>query len=272
MPPQTVRSRRNAQVQDFRSLDRDPALRDRRSVMLAEGVKVLESAERAGVPIESVLYSDRLEKHRSGRFLLRRLQDRGPTPIPVTATVMDYIYGGAGHQGIVAILQRPPADLETLLEARGLQLLYFAIGIQDPGNIGAVIRAADAVGGDGVLLSPGCADPFGRRAVRASMGSVLRVPVLKGCDPAATFGRLHGAGVRSVATDPHDGRLLWRADLSGSVAIVLGAEGEGLPLDLLGGITERVRVPMRDGVESLNVAATACLLGYEIYRRRTERQ
>jgi TrmH family RNA methyltransferase len=263
-----VRSRSNRLVQDFRRLDRDAGERDRRSVLLAEGVKLLEEAEREGMPIETVLYSEKLERHHRGRFLLRRLRERGP--VPVAAAIMDYIHGGSGHQGILALVRRPRVELDSLLAALPTPLLFVGIGLQDPGNVGSLIRAADAVGAGGVLLSPGCADPFGRRAVRASMGSVLRVPVMKECEPVAAIERLGSAGIRCVAADPHAGTLLWEADVSGPIAVVLGAEGEGLPRELLDRAATRIRIPMRAGVDSLNVAATACLLGYEIARHRRE--
>lgn len=265
-----VRSRQNRTVREIRRLDRDPGLRDSRAVLLAEGIRIVELAEASGARLETIVVSPRLETVARGRDLLRRLTAAGLPLVPLADPVMDYLYGGPGHQGILALVHRGGATLEGVLRAGDPALVFFGLGIQDPGNVGSLVRAGDAVGAAGVLLSPGSADPFGRRAVRASMGSVLRVPVLKNCDPVLTLGQLRAAGYRPVAADPRAEAILWDADLSGRLAVLIGAEGAGLPPAVRQRVSDRLRIPMRSGVDSLNVAATASLVAYEIARRRRD--
>lgn len=263
-----MRSRKNRFIQDFRRLDGDPGLRDHRSVLLAEGIKVLEIAEQVGVQIETLLISPKVEKQTRGHALLLRMRSRGIVPIRLAKALMDYTYGGEGHQGILGVIRRPAGELDPLLIPGAEPLFFYGIGIQDPGNVGALVRSADAFGAAGVFLSPGTADPFGRRAVRASMGSALRIPVVKKCGIRETLVRLRSAGIRCLATDSHRGTVPWRANLAGGIVVLFGAEGTGLPGEALRGVDATIRIPMRAGVDSLNVAAVASLIGYETARRR----
>ncbi|MEE8183795.1 MAG: RNA methyltransferase [Acidobacteriota bacterium] len=263
-----VRSRKNRHIQDFRRLDGDPGLRDQRSVLLAEGIKVMEIADQAGLEIETLLISPRVEEQTQGHALLLKLRSRGIVPIHLTKALMDYTYGSQGHQGILGVIRRPAGKLEPLLIPGSEPLFFYGIGIQDPGNVGALVRSADAFGAAGVLLSPGTADPYGRRAVRASMGSTLRVPVIKKCETRDTLVRLRSAGIRCLATDSRRGTVPWQANLKGGIAVLFGAEGTGLSEEVLGSVDATIRIPMRAGVDSINVAAAASLIGYETARRR----
>jgi RNA methyltransferase, TrmH family len=130
--------------------------------------------------------------------------------------------------------------------------------VADPGNVGTLLRSADAFGA-GLALSPGCADPTSPKAVRASMGSVFRVPV-------ADFEHLPG---RRVALVPHGGTPLPRLPLDGDVVFVLGAEREGLPQDVLAGCDDLASIPQPGGGESLNVAMAGTVALYELARRST---
>jgi RNA methyltransferase, TrmH family len=155
----------------------------------------------------------------------------------------------------IAVFRRsdlPQLDPENAAET-GLALWRVA----DPGNVGALLRSADALGPALVCLSSGCADPTGAKALRASMGAVFRVP-LGGFDEASG---------RRVGLVAHGGVPLAEADLSGRVCFVLGAEREGLPDDVAAQCDELVTIPLASGAESLNVATTGALALYERLRR-----
>ena len=168
--------------------------------------------------------------------------------------------------GVVALTHHRPADAARAFAGGGIVLA--AAGVQDPGNLGAIIRAADAAGGGGVLVTEGSADPFGWKALRGAMGSTFRLPVVDvgAATDTIAAARAHGAGV--LAAVPRGGVPLHECDLSGSWLVLIGGEGGGLP----GGTSEladaRVTVPMRPGVESLNAAVAAALLAYEARRQR----
>ena len=142
------------------------------------------------------------------------------------------------------------------------------VDVQDPGNVGAVIRAADALGASGVAALDGTAHPGGWKALRGAMGSTFRVPVAREQTDRA-MGEMRRAGLRIVATVAASGTPLDRLDLRGPICLLLGNEGAGLPDSLSAGADERVTIPMRAGAESLNVAVTASLLLYEARRQRS---
>jgi TrmH family RNA methyltransferase len=148
-------------------------------------------------------------------------------------------------------------------------LVLAGLGLQDPGNVGAIVRAADAGGATGVLLDACSADPWGPKALRASMGSAFRLPVRRDARALDEIMRWRGEGVLVGATDPRRGTALHDANLTGPIVLVLGGEGGGLPAPVLDRADVRIRIPMRPGVDSLNVAVAAALLVYEAARQRS---
>ena len=180
--------------------------------------------------------------------------------------------------GVVALARRPAWSLTHVFAARidsdpslgprpVPQLVLAATDVQDPGNIGAMVRAAEAGGASGAVFTGAAADPFGWKALRGSMGSALRLPVTTAA-AHEVIAAARAAGVRLVATVPRSGQSMFEADLRGPVAFLLGGEGAGLPPDLIEAADGRVSIPMREPVESLNVAVAAALLVYEAVRQR----
>ncbi|HYM25415.1 MAG TPA: RNA methyltransferase [Vicinamibacterales bacterium] len=144
-----------------------------------------------------------------------------------------------------------------------------AIGysVQDPGNVGAIIRVAEAAGGTGVVAGTMSADPLSWKAIRASMGSALRLPL--GRDTGAAINAARAQGCRIVALAPRGGRSLFELDLRKPTAIVIGGEGAGIPIGLLDDADDCATIPMRSPVESLNAAVTAAIALYEAHRQRS---
>jgi TrmH family RNA methyltransferase len=146
-------------------------------------------------------------------------------------------------------------------------LVIVAVDVQDPGNVGAMLRVAEAAGATGAIVAGASADPFGWKAVRGSMGSALRLPLIVEKAPWSAASIRH-RNCRVVATVPRGGRPLFEADLRGPLAILIGGEGRGLAPALVDEAGERVTIPMEPPVESLNAAVTAALLLYEARRQR----
>ena len=169
----------------------------------------------------------------------------------VAAELLAEVSALAHPPRVVAVFRRE--DLPR--GARPVTLALWRVG--DPGNVGTLLRAADAFGA-GIALSEGCADPTGPKAVRASMGSLLRVPLSAFDDPAA----------RRIALLPEGGIPLPELDSSGDVVLVLGAEREGLPSEVLERCEERASIPQPGGAESLNVAMAGAIALYELARRK----
>jgi TrmH family RNA methyltransferase len=172
--------------------------------------------------------------------------------------------------GVVALAQLAPSPVERV-SGRAPQLLVILVGVQDPGNVGALIRTAEACGATGMVTMNDTASPFGWKALRASMGSALRLPMAVHVEPRALLGDLRARGVRLVGTSAHGGTPLFSSSLTGPTAILLGAEGAGLPPELRTACDVTVTIPMKPPVESLNVATAGALLLFEAARQRSLR-
>jgi TrmH family RNA methyltransferase len=216
--------------------------REKLGLFVCEGEDLVTAALDAGLdPVEALVDAER-----------PALLERVPRAEEVASELMSEISTLAHPARVVAVFRR--ADLPRGTDApTGLALWHVA----DPGNVGTLIRAADALGPAFVALSPGCADPAGPKALRASMGSLFRVP-LAGFDEAP--------GPR-IALVPRDGRQLAELDFGKRVTFVLGAERTGLPEDVLAACEEVASIPIAAGAESLNVAVAGALALYELRRR-----
>jgi TrmH family RNA methyltransferase len=257
-----IRSRSNAVVRRFRAL-KERAAGD---LALLEGTKLLEEALAAGAAITEVAASPRAGRTPRGRALLAALGERGVPVRFMDDDVLASVSEAETSQGLVALARRPAFAEEALLAGR--PLLLVAVGIQNPGNVGALLRSAEAAGATGAYLAEGCADPFSWKALRGSMGSAFRLPHLRRVGVRETLKRLAGRGVATVAATSSGEALYDEVDFTRPVALVLGNEGAGLDEEVLAAASARVAIPMSGGVESLNVAVAAGILLFEAARQR----
>jgi TrmH family RNA methyltransferase len=198
---------------------------------------------------------------------MSQIRRRVPSTHMVTSQVMDALSPTRTPSGVVALADRPASREEDLFTSPA-PLLVIAIDVQDPGNLGAIIRSAEAAGASGVIATTGGADPMGWKAVRGSMGSVLRLAVLRVADAEAALALARRHGVRCAAAVRDGGEPMDTAELTGPLAIVVGGEGSGLSDLTVEASDLRVSIPMAPQVESLNVATAAALLVYEARRQR----
>ncbi len=218
----------------------------------------------AGIVVESALMSDR-EQNPATLSLGARLAAAGARVRTATPRVVQAASGVVTSQGIVALARRPPQPSAAILASSGLVLLV-ADGIQDPGNLGAMVRTAAASGASAVAATEGAADAFHPKVVRASVGAVFRIPILA-LGGAELRAALAGCGVRVVVADARGDRDYTTASLDPPLAIVIGNEAAG-PNPAWFDLGARVRIPMPGPVESLNAAVAAGVLLFEIVRRR----
>jgi TrmH family RNA methyltransferase len=143
-----------------------------------------------------------------------------------------------------------------------------AVDIQDPGNLGALIRVAEAGGSTRVVVAGRSADPFGWKALRGSMGSALRIPLRVETDPVHAVAAERSLGRHIVATTPRGGQSVFDVNFTRATAVLIGGEGQGLPRDLIEAADTQVTIPMEPPVESLNAAVAAALVTYEARRQR----
>lgn len=262
----TVDSPQNPAVKRARALERDRDVRERERSYVAWGLHLAQEALRARASLRRVFAGPRLRDSREGRDLLARLGEAGVPILRTTTRILESIAEGSGDQGILLVCARPDHDPSHLL-LPSVPLVLATHGVQDPGNLGSILRTALALGASGLIALPGCADPFGSRAVRAAMGAQFALPVAAaGVDRFLTLAR--AARLPIVAADPAGAETPPRIDLGRPTVLLLGGEGGGLPGELLGAAERRVRIPMAHGVESLNVHAAASALLYEAARQR----
>jgi len=258
-----ISSRQNPIVNRFKAVARGEA----EGMLLLDGVHLLQDALAAGIEIVNVAIDAGAVERRDISRLAEVLRGQGLDPIIATAPVMGALSPVRSPTGIVAIARRPERDVAEFYKGPA-PLVLIATDIQDPGNLGAIVRVAEAGGATSVLAAGASADPFGWKALRGSMGSALRLPVdrVDAADTAIAEARRRRC--RIVATVPRDGRSLYDVDLAGATAVLIGGEGPGLPESLIESADERLTIPMERGVESLNAAATAALIVYEARRQR----
>jgi TrmH family RNA methyltransferase len=199
--------------------------------------------------------------------LARALVGSGTEVVTASDQVLDAMSPVRSPAGIVAIAERTPVTPADIGRRAGFVLA--AVDVQDPGNLGSLIRAAEAGGVSGVLVTGASAHPFSWKAVRGSMGSVLRLPVASAPSVEAVLSCMRKLGLHIVAAVPRDGVAPERVRWGGKVGLLLGGEGPGLSPEVIAASDERVTIPMASPVESLNVAVAGGIL---VYAARPQRQ
>lgn len=260
-----ITSRQNPIVARFRALARgvERTAGSRAVDVLLDGAHLLEEALAARAEIEIAAFSDR--EPTDG--LARAVTSAGGRTIVVADQVLAAMSPVRQHTGVVAIAKARAANVDELF-APSPALVVALAGVQDPGNVGTIVRTAAAFGATGVAATDDSADPFGWKALRGAMGGTFRVPVVPHAALDDVVAQARESGCRVIAAVPRGGAPLTDADLRRPSAILLGAEGTGLDERLAASADERVTIPMAGTVESLNVAATAAILLYEAARQR----
>jgi TrmH family RNA methyltransferase len=257
-------------VARLKALRRDAVRRRTEGVIVAEGVHLVREALRHGADVECVVVAPRLDRTPEGRALSHEIAERGLDAIESSDALLDTLQDARSPQPVLAVVRVRPWPLADVLAPppdRASCLVVVADRVQDPGNLGAILRTADAAGASGLVACGESADLHHPRLVRATMGSRFRLPAA-----AATGDAVRGAiaerGIRAVAAVPRGGTPYTACDLTGPVALLLGGEGAGLGAEWLEHAEVRVHVPMRAGVDSLSVGAAAAILLFEAARQR----
>ena len=257
-----VASRQNALVKELRqALARSETTAD--GACAIESVRLVEEAIRSGLRLRAVFF--RQSSLAVADRLLPQIASQVETVL-LPNEIFDSAVATETPQGVAALAKVRSFTLQDVL--RPYQPLVIVLsGIQDPGNLGTILRSAEAFGASGVLLGEGTVSQFNSKAVRASAGSVFRLPVIAVKVEEAIL-RLREAGLRLVATSSHAGTPADQASLAGPLAVFIGNEGSGLPRELISQMDEAVAVPHAGLVESLNAAVAASILLYEAARQR----
>jgi TrmH family RNA methyltransferase len=259
-----VASRQNALVKDLRRVFTQDEPTEQGYIGI-EGVRLLEEAIRSGLRFQAVFFSEAGRGH-AARLLPQISSQTEALLLP------DDVFASAARteapQGVAALVKLRPAKFVDLLEQAETGILLAGVaGIQDAGNLGTIIRSAEAFGARAVLLGEKTVSPFNSKVVRASAGSLFRQPILR-VKMAEAIPLLKQHGVRVLATSSHKGKPLQEANFTGSAMLIVGNEGAGVPHEALALADELVTIPHSPRVESLNAGIAASILLYEAARQR----
>jgi TrmH family RNA methyltransferase len=262
--PRVLTSATNSLVKVFRRALAEGLTRD--GWLCGEGPHFLEEALKPGsrAKVHSVLVSS--EAAEKQQPLLARLPAESELA-QIPGRLFDQIAGTRTPQGIAAIVEPARHDLKVVAASRNA-VLVVACGLQDPGNMGTIIRSADALGASAVVALAGTVNPFNPKAVRSCVGSILRMPVFAGQKSETVFKVLRDSKVRILGTEPRSGHGLPDADLRGPIALLVGQEAAGLPEEIAREADELLSIPIRAEADSLNAAMATGIFLYEVARQR----
>src|SRR5215467_5915101 len=262
-----IEGRHNALVKELRQAF-SRAERTESGDCAIEGVRIVEEAIRSGLRFRAVLFKE------SAQNLAERLLPQIGSHVE-TLLLPDKIFDGAvpseTPQGVAALVRLREFSLDDILERLQLGPVVVIAGLQDPGNLGTIQRSAEAFGSAGVVLGEGTVSPFNSKVIRASAGSIFRLPFVLAKAAGGNedvLGKLRNQSVRLVATSSHKGTAIHEARLTGPLAMFIGNEGAGLPRNLMAQVDELVAIPHSAQVESLNAGVAASILLYEAARQR----
>src|SRR5262252_7932605 len=235
-----------------------------------EGLRIVEEAIRSGLRFKAVLFKQ------SAQNLAERLLPQVGSHVETLLLpdkIFDTTVPSETPQGVAALVRFRESKLDDLVERLHVGPIMIVVGLQDPGNLGTLLRSAEAFGSAGVVLGEGTVSPFNSKVIRASAGSIFRLPVVLskadgGVDSVIT--KLRSQNVRLIATSSHKGTPLDQARLTEPSAIFVGSEGSGLPRNLMAQVDELVAIPHAPQVESLNAGVAGSIVLYEAARQRRQ--
>ena len=258
-----IAGRHNQKLKELRQAFRRAELTPQGECAI-EGVKLLEEALRSGQHLESVFFSQSARP--LAEKLLLQINARTETLV-LPDTLFNSIVPSDAPQGVAALVKLKTCSAAQLLDRSGDGPLVVATGLQDPGNLGTILRSAEAFGAAGVFLTEGTVSVYNSKVLRGSAGSIFRLPFLR-TSSAELIPLLRARGVRLLATSSHSGTPLPRVSWALPLAIFIGNEGAGLSRELMREMDETMAIPHAPQVESLNAGIAASIVLYEAARSR----
>ncbi len=225
-----------------------------------EGMKIIREAARSGIKFNTVIFGEWAGER------LSEVPDFGAADVIIVPNdVLRSTVDTESPQGVAALVCPPDHGIKEIIAGEGPVVVL--AGLQDPGNLGTIIRSAEAFGAAGIILGEGTASRFNSKVVRASAGSVFRLPCVAS-KLSDIMKELKKSGLRLIGTSSHEGALLHAADLRKRIALFIGNEGAGLPTELSSQLDAFVKIPQAEHVESLNAGVATSIILYEAARQR----
>ncbi len=259
-----ITSRNHEVVKRFRKLSRR-SHRDRHGLFMVEGLNLVSEGIDSGARLVELAYID--SKSEEAAYLRTRLDEHVPMH-EISRQLMDWISDAVTAQGIVGVMEQVDASCEKVL-SQDNSLLLVADQVRDPGNLGALLRIADAAAVDAFVMTAGCVDPYNPKVVRSAAGAHFHVPLVREVDFERLRGEL-GRRVRMLGLDAHGENCYLDEDLTRPVAVVVGNEAFGIPDTDRPCLDGMIRILMPGKAESLNVASAAAVVLFEALRQRRD--
>ena len=253
-------SKQNETIKRIKSLEKKK-YREKYSEILLEGYRLIEEAFDSGLIIKTVLYIESIDKKKA--ILVDRLSTSGAEVIEADEEVFEYISDTVNSQGLLAIAKMPSNEFEDI-PGKPQGFMIYLDCMQDPGNLGTVIRTADAAGADCVAISSGSVDAYNAKVLRSAMGSVFHLPVIQKINGEKFIKDLKCSGYRVIAADLNGAKPYIKMEYGDKTCLVIGNEGSGIRDEILDICDESVKIPIIGCAESLNAAVAAGILLYDI--------
>ena len=242
--------------------------RQKEQKFIIEGIRFTEELLRSSMQTESLYYSPKLLDNLRGSALLKEAEKQNIPCYQVAENLMKEIADTDNPQGVLALVRMPAYRLDDALPQNKPALIVLVDGVQDPGNLGTIVRTADAAQATGVILLKGTVDVYNPKTLRSTMGSIFHLPVMAVEDNKALFTMLRQHQVKLVIGKPQGGTMIQNVDLSGSVALLVGNEANGPTKQTAAAADIAATIPMPGNAESLNVGVACAIMLYETVRQR----
>ncbi|WP_238442595.1 TrmH family RNA methyltransferase [Desulforamulus reducens] len=242
--------------------------RQKERKLAVEGIRFVEEALSSTWQTEILLYTDQACQAQRGKILLDLARDKGVEVLAVSDAIMKELSDTETPQGMLAVLRQPDYTLEDIIRPDQKPLVVIVDGVQDPGNLGTIIRSADAAGASGVILLKGTVDIYNPKTLRATMGSLFHLPVIQVSDVNEALEYLASIGVTLLVGEPAGGIPVFKANLQTPVGIIVANEGAGPREEIFRYNHQKITIPMPGCAESLNVAIATSIILYEAIRQR----
>lgn len=260
-----ITSSRNPLIKEIKSLYRKKE-RMKSSSFIIEGIKIIEEALDNNYPLRKIVFTDELLSTRDGKDFYNRIKDSEDL-VSVPANIFEEISDTENPQGIMAIAEFQYKGIKEI-EKIDKQSLLFLDGLQDPGNMGTIIRTADAFNIDGIIIGPGSVDPYNPKVVRATMGSIFRVPLYYSSNGIEELMKLKEMGTKVYSTSLRESILISEVNFKDSFVLIIGNESKGVSEDLFALSDKLIKIPMPGKAESLNAGVAASIIMYEVMKQR----
>jgi TrmH family RNA methyltransferase len=262
-----IQSSQNSTIKEIKTLHLKKN-RDADGLYFVEGIRFVNDAIDNEQNIIKVIISDKLESLNGGKELINRVKSVCNECFLVNEKLFKEISDTQTPQGILAVLKKKEINLDTIIE-QGNSIVILD-SLQDPGNVGTIIRTSDAAGISAVILTKGCVDLFSPKVLRSTMGSVFHMPIFESMKINGTIALLKKSGYKIIASHLGGKNNYYDEDLTGRVAIIVGNEANGISDETVELSDSLVKIPMPGRAESLNVSIAASIMIYEIVRQKTK--